>query len=80
VLSKWPPTSLERDRLTKNENGDDQIFLYRAKTGVPVNVVIPNEVGEALRSSPNSHPSYFFWSGNGDPRSAGVSAVVLEAL
>ena len=25
--------SLERERLSKNENGDDQIFLYRAKTG-----------------------------------------------
>jgi hypothetical protein len=34
------------------------------------NVVIPNEVGDALRALPNSHPSYFFWSGNGDPRSA----------
>ncbi len=63
-------TSLERERLSKNENGDNQIFLYRAKTGVPVFVVIPNEVGEALRTLPNSHPSYFFWSGNGDPRSA----------
>jgi hypothetical protein len=48
----------------------NSIFLYRAKTGVPVNVVIPNEVGEAPRTLPNSHPSYFFWSGNGDPRSA----------
>jgi integrase len=43
---------------------------YRAKTRVPVNVVIPHDVGDALRQLPNSHPSYFFWSGNGDPRSA----------
>ena len=76
LLMRWSglaildATSLERGRLLKNENGDDQIFLYRAKTGVPVFVVIPDEVGEALRSLPNSHPSYFFWSGNGDPRSA----------
>jgi integrase len=76
LLMRWSglaildATSLERERLSTNENGDDQIFLYRAKTGVPVNVVIPNEVGEALRTLPNSHPSYFFWSGNGDPRSA----------
>jgi integrase len=62
--------SLERDRLSKNENGDDQILLYRAKTGLPVYVVIPNEVGDALRTLPNSHPRYLFWSGNGDPRSA----------
>ena len=76
LLMRWSglaildATSLERGRLSKNENGDHQIFLYRAKTGVPVFVVIPDEVGEALRSLPNSHPSYFFWSGNGDPRSA----------
>ncbi|MGB0122609.1 MAG: site-specific integrase, partial [Silvibacterium sp.] len=76
LLMRWSglaildATSLQRERLSKNENGDDQIFLYRAKTGVPVNVVIPNEVGDALRALPNSHPSYFFWSGNGDPRSA----------
>ena len=76
LLMRWSglaildATSLERGRLLKNENGDDQIFLYRAKTGVPVFVVIPDEVGEALRTLPNSHPSYFFWSGNGDPRSA----------
>lgn len=76
LLMRWSglaildSTSLERERLSKNENGDDQIFLYRAKTGVPVNVVIPNEVGDALRILPNSHPGYFFGWGNGDPRSA----------
>jgi len=69
-LSILDATSLERERLSKNENGDHQIFLYRAKTGTPVNVVIPDEVGEALQALPNSHPAYFFWSGNGDPRSA----------
>jgi integrase len=76
LLMRWSglaildATSLEREKLSKNENGDDQIFLYRAKTGVPVNVVMPQEVGEALRTLPNTHPGYFFWSGNGDPRSA----------
>ena len=35
-LSILDATSLERERLSTNENGDDQIFLYRAKTGVPV--------------------------------------------
>ncbi len=64
------PPSLERERLSTNENDDDQIFLYRAKTGVAVNVVIPNEVGDELRALPNPNPRYFFWSGNGDPRSA----------
>jgi len=80
-LSILDATHLERERLSKNEHGDDQIFLYRAKTGVPVYVVIPREVGEALRQLPNSHPSYFFWSGNGDPQcSESLSAFVLEAL
>ena len=69
-LSILDATKLERDRLSKNENGDDQIFLYRAKTGVAVNVVIPSDVADLLRSLPNSNPRYFFWSGNGDPRSA----------
>jgi len=72
-LSILDATKLERERLSKNENGDDQIFLYRAKTGVPVNVVIPPEVGAALRALPNSNPRYFFWSGGGDPRSAAKS-------
>jgi integrase len=76
LLMRWSglaildATSLERDRLSKNENGDDQIFLYRAKTGVAVNVVIPHEVGDELRALPNSNARYFFWSGNGDARSA----------
>jgi hypothetical protein len=35
-LSILDATSLERERLSTNENEDDQIFLYRAKTGVPV--------------------------------------------
>lgn len=69
-LSILDVTKLERDRLSKNENGDDQIFLYRAKTGVPVSVVIPSQVADALRATPTSNPRYFFWSGNGDPRSA----------
>jgi hypothetical protein len=39
-LSILDATKLERSRLSKSEDGDDQIFLYRAKTGVPVYVVI----------------------------------------
>ena len=69
-LSILDATKLERDRLSKNETGDDQIFLYRAKTGVPVFVVIPADVADTLLALPNSSPRYFFWSGNGDPRSA----------
>jgi integrase len=76
LLMRWAgfsildATKLERSRLSKSEDDDDQIFLYRAKTGVPVYVVIPPGVADLLRSLPNSNPRYFFWSGNGDPRSA----------
>jgi len=69
-LSILDAASLERDRLSKSEDGDAQIFLYRAKTNVPVYVVIPPDVADLLHSLPNSNPRYFFWSGNGDPRSA----------
>jgi integrase len=69
-LSILDATKLERDRLSTNAGGDHQIFLYRAKTGVPVYVVIPAEAAQTLQKLPNSNPRYFFWSGNGDPRSA----------
>jgi integrase len=69
-LSILDATQLERAALSRNEEGDNQIFLYRAKTGVPVHVVIPPDLADLLRSVPNSNPLYFFWSGHGDPRSA----------
>jgi integrase len=69
-LSILDATKLEREHLSKDDQGDDQIFLYRAKTGVPVAVVVPPDVADVLRSVPNDNPRYFFWSGNGDPRSA----------
>lgn len=69
-LSITDAVTLTRDRLSKSDEGDDQIFLYRAKTSVPVCVVIPCDVAKLLRSLPNSNPNYFFWTGNGDPRSA----------
>jgi integrase len=69
-LSILDATTLERERLCRDEGGDDQIFLYRAKTGVPVFIVIPPDVAALLRALPGQNPRYFFWSGNGDPRSA----------
>jgi integrase/recombinase XerD len=60
--------TLERRRL--NENGE--LFLYRAKTGSPVYVPLPPDVAEALRNippGPSPNPRYFFWSGNGSPKS-----------
>jgi integrase len=48
------------------------LFLYRAKTGSPVYVPLPPDVAETLRKippGPSPNPRYFFWSGNGSPKS-----------
>ncbi|HWZ41904.1 MAG TPA: tyrosine-type recombinase/integrase [Candidatus Saccharimonadales bacterium] len=57
---------LERNRLSDN----GFIFLRRAKTGVPVLVPLPPILASQLRCLPSNDQRYFFWSGNGDPRSA----------
>jgi integrase/recombinase XerD len=68
LLMRWSglaikdAVTLERERL----GSDGRLFLYRAKTGVPVYVPLPAYVGEMLHALPNSNPRYFFWSGNGD--------------
>jgi integrase/recombinase XerD len=67
LLMRWSglaitdAVTLERTRLSDEGN----LFLYRAKTGVPVYVPLPPEVHTLLLSLPNSNPHYFFWSGNG---------------
>ena len=61
--------TLERARLQSN----DDLLLYQAKTGVPVYVPLPHDVAEELRNvppGPKPNPRYFFWSGNGHPKSA----------
>ena len=60
--------TLERSRL----NEKDELFLYRAKTGNPVYVPLPNYVADSLRNvppGPKPNARYFFWSGNGSPKS-----------
>jgi integrase len=74
LLMRWSglrirdAVTLERHRL----NGDS-LLLYQAKTGTPVYVPLPPHVVEELESippGPKPNPRYFFWSGNGDPKSA----------
>jgi integrase/recombinase XerD len=74
LLMRWSglairdAVTLERRRL--NENGE--LFLCRAKTGSPVYVPLPPAVADALREippGPTPNPRYFFWSGNGSPKS-----------
>lgn len=55
--------TLRRERLR-----DGKLLLYMQKTGVPVFVPLPPYVVAALDETPNVHPSYFFWSGNGLPK------------
>lgn len=58
--------TLERSRLVGNK-----LLLYQAKTGTPVYVPLPPHVVELLRNIPDGlkpNPAYFFWSGNGDPK------------
>jgi len=64
LLMRWSglairdAVALERDKL----GADGKLFLYRAKTGVPVRVPLPAEVAKL--------PNFFFWTGNGDPETA----------
>jgi integrase/recombinase XerD len=58
--------TLECSRLIGNK-----LMLYQAKTGIPVFVPLPPEVADLLRSIPpglKPNPRYFFWSGNGLPK------------
>jgi integrase/recombinase XerD len=60
--------TLERHRLH-----GDSLLLYQAKTGTPVYVLLAPHVMEELENvppGPKPNPDYFFWSGNGDPKSA----------
>jgi integrase/recombinase XerD len=74
LLMRWSglrirdAVTLERHRLH-----GDSLLLYQAKTGTPVYVPLPPQVVELLEDvppGPKPNPRYFFWSGNGDPKSA----------
>ena len=52
--------SLTSDRIKLN-----RLFLYTAKTGTPVNTVLPDFVLEALEASPKVTRAHFFWNGAG---------------
>jgi integrase len=59
--------TLERAALTD----DDRLILRRAKTGVAVALPLQPQVALCLRRMvENDNPRYFFWSGNGLPKSA----------
>ena len=58
--------TLERSRLT----ADDLLILRRAKTGEWVTLPLQTNVAAFLRRTPNDNERYFFWTGNGLPKSA----------
>jgi integrase len=46
-----------------------RVFLYTAKTGTPVWVPLPPEVLVALEAAIEPGSRYYFWTGNGKPKS-----------
>ncbi len=76
---RWSGLAI-KDAVTLERNGLDRrgtLFLRRAKTGVPVFVPLPPTVVSSLRNLPSANPSYFFWSGIGNPRSADQVSALL---
>jgi integrase/recombinase XerD len=75
LLMRWSGLAI-RDAVTLKRarlSADDTLLLYRSKTGFPVHCPIPPEIAATLRNvppGPRPNPAYFFWSGNGDPKSA----------
>ncbi|HUA97362.1 MAG TPA: tyrosine-type recombinase/integrase [Terracidiphilus sp.] len=74
VLMRWSGLRI-RDAiiLERHRLHGDSLLLYQAKTGTPVYVPLPPHVVGALESlppGPKPNPRYFFWSGNGKPKSA----------
>lgn len=65
-LSIRDAVCLERSAL----GSDDRLLLRRIKTGVPVMLPLQANVASMLRSLPSDNPRYFWWSGNGSPKSA----------
>ena len=56
--------TLRRDRVV-----DGKLLLYTAKTGTPVYCPLPDFVIAELQKSVGTSPDYFFWSGEGKPKS-----------
>ena len=62
---------LSENEVIQQPDGTANIFLQQQKTGEPVTAPIPSAVLDALRRVPGRTSShYFFWSGQGDPKSA----------
>jgi integrase len=67
-LSIMDALTLERTKLT-HKGGRYRIVTSRTKTGTDVSVVLPPEIATELLDIPNDNDKYFFWSGQGEPKS-----------
>lgn len=61
-----------RDAVTlrKDQIPNGKLLLHTAKTGTPVYCPLPDFVIAELETIRGSNPDYFFWSGEGKPKSA----------
>jgi integrase/recombinase XerD len=60
--------TLERGELQHDKGGLYRIATSRQKTGVYVSVPIPAPVAKELLAVLNGNAKYFFWTGEGDPK------------
>lgn len=56
--------------LTTGRIDGKKLFLYTAKTGVPVYTILPESIARALEATPRVTDTRFFWSGNGKRETA----------
>ena len=56
--------------LRRDQVEEDCVFLYTAKTGVPVRVPIPDFVVAALEMAPRTSKDHYFWTGTSKKKSA----------
>jgi integrase len=69
--------------LRTNQIEGNRLFLYTQKTGVPVNVILPEFVLKALEATPKVNEDFYFWTGIGEtgkrrPKLANASPQTLQ--
>jgi len=70
-LATTDATTLRPDELLHDTPKKlHRIVTARQKTGTHVSVPIPSDVAQKLLSVLNGNPVYFFWTGNGEERTA----------